>query len=330
MDKHSAQDSLLNYFDELLGDLQPEPIQVAAPVPTPALKPEPAPVPVVQQTTQTLDQRELEASKRLQLQALLNQQITPVPAPAPKPKTATEPKTVTAPASVPPPAVQTQPVVQTQPAVQTREVAVSPIVVEKAETQAPAKVIAPALKIEAKAPVEAVQVAEVAEQDAHTLDNPLLHWAENGRPQWAQSRFEVLLFNVSGLTLAVPLIALGQIQTIGDQLTPIFGQSDWFMGLLNSPMGQIKTLNTALFVMPEKYSPKFLETAKYVISIDGLNWGLAVDAVNQPITLEPSDVKWRSQRTSRPWLAGTVKSAMCALIDIPRMATLLMATERRR
>lgn len=316
MDKHSAQDSLLSYFDELLGDLQPEPIQVAAPVPTPALKPEPAPAQVVQQTTQTLDQRELEASKRLQLQALLNQQITPVPAPAPK--TVTEPKTVTAPA------------VQTQPAVQTREVAVSPIAVEKAETHAPAKVIAPAPKIEAKAPVEAVQVAEVAEQDAHTLDNPLLHWAENGRPQWAQSRFEVLLFNVSGLTLAVPLIALGQIQTIGDQLTPIFGQSDWFMGLLNSPMGQIKTLNTALFVMPEKYSPKFLETAKYVISIDGLNWGLAVDAVNQPITLEPSDVKWRSQRTSRPWLAGTVKSAMCALIDIPRMATLLMATERRR
>ncbi|WP_028877517.1 chemotaxis protein CheW [Teredinibacter turnerae] len=324
MDKHSAQDSLLSYFDELLGDLQPEPIQVAAPVPTPALKPEPAPAPVVQQTTQTLDQRELEASKRLQLQALLNQQITPVPAPAPKPKTVTEPKTVTAPAAVPPPAVQTQP------AVQTREVAVSPIAVEKAETHAPAKVIAPALKIEAKAPVEDAQVAEVAEQDAHTLDNPLLHWAENGRPQWAQSRFEVLLFNVSGLTLAVPLIALGQIQTIGDQLTPIFGQSDWFMGLLNSPMGQIKTLNTALFVMPEKYSPKFLETAKYVISIDGLNWGLAVDAVNQPITLEPSDVKWRSQRTSRPWLAGTVKSAMCALIDIPRMATLLMATERRR
>ncbi|WP_339075184.1 chemotaxis protein CheW [Teredinibacter turnerae] len=322
MDKHSAQDSLLNYFDELLGDLQPEPIQVAAPVPTPALKPEPAPVPVVQQTTQTLDQRELEASKRLQLQALLNQQITPVPAPAAK--TVTEPKTVTAPAAVPPPAVQTQP------AVQTREVAVSPIAVEKAETHAPARVIAPAPKIEAKAPVEVVQVAEVAEQDAHTLDNPLLHWAENGRPQWAQSRFEVLLFNVSGLTLAVPLIALGQIQTIGDQLTPIFGQSDWFMGLLNSPMGQIKTLNTALFVMPEKYSPKFLETAKYVISIDGLNWGLAVDAVNQPITLEPSDVKWRSQRTSRPWLAGTVKSAMCALIDIPRMATLLMATERRR
>ncbi|WP_018415266.1 chemotaxis protein CheW [Teredinibacter turnerae] len=329
MDKHNAQDSLLSYFDELLGDLQPEPTQ--APEPVPARKPEPAPAPAVQQTAQTLDQRELEASKRQQLQALLNQQITPAPASAPKPKTVTEPKTVTAPAPVAPPVVTAQPIVKTQPAVQTqKKVTVAPPVTEKAQPHTPAKVVAPAPKVVAKAPVETVQVAEVAEQNAQTLDNPLLHWAENGRPQWAQSRFEVLLFDVSGLTLAVPLIALGQIQTIGDQLTPIFGQSDWFMGLLNSPMGQIKTVNTALFVMPEKYSPKFLETAKYVISIDGLNWGLAVDTVNQPITLEPSDVKWRSQRTSRPWLAGTVKSAMCALIDIPRMATLLLATERRR
>ncbi len=159
--------------------------------------------------------------------------------------------------------------------------------------------------------------------------NSVLEWADNGRPQWAQERFEVLLFDVGGLTLAVPLIALGQIQNIGEELTPIFGQSDWFMGLLNTPQGQVRTVNTALFVMPEKYSDKFLETAKYVISIDSLPWGLAVDSVNQPISLDPADVKWRSSRSSRPWLAGTVKSAMCALIDIPQMAAMLQASESR-
>jgi len=150
-----------------------------------------------------------------------------------------------------------------------------------------------------------------------------LEWADNGRPHWAQNQFDVLLFKVSGLTLAVPLIALGHIQSIGEQLTPIFGQSKWFMGLLNSPHGQIRTINTALFVMPERYSDTFQNTAKYVISIDGLPWGLAVDSVDQPVSINPSDVKWRTQRTSRPWLAGTVKTAMCALIDIPRMGAIL-------
>lgn len=156
----------------------------------------------------------------------------------------------------------------------------------------------------------------------------LLRWHENGRPLWAQKDFDVLLFEVSGLTLAVPLIALGQILYLKDGLTPIFGQSDWFMGLLPSPRGNIKTVNTALFVMPERYDEKFLDTARFVISIDGLPWGLAVDSVNQPSRIHPDAVKWRSNRSKRPWLAGTVKSAMCALIDIPQMGKLLLDSEK--
>jgi len=157
-----------------------------------------------------------------------------------------------------------------------------------------------------------------------------LAWLDNGRPAWAQKRFDVLLFTVSGLTLAVPLIALGQIQRLTDDLTPLFGQADWFMGLLPTPRGRIRTVNTAKFVMPERYDESFERTAEYVISIDGLPWGLAVDKVNQPISLDPDDVKWRTERTRRPWLAGTVKEHMCALLDIPRIGQLLMDAERKR
>jgi len=155
-------------------------------------------------------------------------------------------------------------------------------------------------------------------------------WLANGRPAWAQERFDVLLFKVSGLTLAVPLIALGQIQPLTDELTPLFGQADWFMGLLPTPTGKIRTVNTARFVMPERYDERFVETAEYVISIDGVPWGLAVDSVNQPISLDPEDVKWRTERSRRPWLAGTVKEHMCALLDIPRIGQLLMEADRKR
>lgn len=155
-----------------------------------------------------------------------------------------------------------------------------------------------------------------------------LEWLENGRPQWAQSRFDVLLFKVSGLTLAVPLISLGQIQPLTDELTPLFGQADWFMGLQPTPAGKIRTVNTAKFVMPERYDERFLQTAKYVVSINGVPWGLAVDSVNQPIRLLPDDVKWRSDRSKRPWLAGTVKDHMCALLDIPRIGQMLMDADK--
>jgi purine-binding chemotaxis protein CheW len=155
-----------------------------------------------------------------------------------------------------------------------------------------------------------------------------LEWLENGRPQWAQSRFDVLLFKVSGLTLAVPLISLGQIQPLTDELTPLFGQADWFMGLQPTPAGKIRTVNTAKFVMPERYDESFLQTAKYVVSINGVPWGLAVDSVNQPITLMPDDVKWRGDRSKRPWLAGTVKAHMCALLDIPRIGQMLIDADK--
>jgi purine-binding chemotaxis protein CheW len=172
--------------------------------------------------------------------------------------------------------------------------------------------------------------ADLAVEQQAVIESALegLHWAENGLPQWAQKDFEVLLFQVSGLTLAVPLMALGQIQPLTDDLTPLFGQADWFMGLLPTPTGKVRTVNTAKFVMPERYDEAFVKTAKYVISIDGVPWGLAVDSVNQPITLRPDDVKWRTERTKRPWLAGTVKEHMCALLDVPRIAEMLMSADR--
>lgn len=157
-----------------------------------------------------------------------------------------------------------------------------------------------------------------------------MEWADNGRPLWAQEAFDALLFDVGGLTLAVPLVSLGQIVPLNKEvLTPIFGQVDWFMGMLSSNLGQLRVVNTALFVMPEKYDERFPESAEYVISLDGVPWALAVNRVNQPVRLNPDEIKWRSERSKRPWLAGTVKTAMCALLDVPKMAHILNESDKQ-
>lgn len=187
------------------------------------------------------------------------------------------------------------------------------------ETATPIVATHPALE------ASAVTVAEIVTQH---FQMPGLEWLPNGLPQWAQSRFDVLLFKVSGLTLAVPLISLGQIQPITDELTPLFGQADWFMGIQPTPQGKIRTVNTAKFVMPERYDENFVKNAKYVVSINGVPWGLAVDSVNQPISLKPDDVKWRGDRSKRPWLAGTVKEHMCALLDIPMIGQMLIDADK--
>ena len=63
--------------------------------------------------------------------------------------------------------------------------------------------------------------------------------------------------------------------------------------------------------MPERYTAQMRDDLKYVISINGYDWGLAVHQVRNSIRLEPSDIKWRTQRTKRAWLAGTVIEHMC-------------------
>ncbi len=153
-------------------------------------------------------------------------------------------------------------------------------------------------------------------------------WCENGRPQWAQDAFECLLFKVAGLTMAVPLVELGSIYPITDELTAIFGQADWFIGLMSTNAGNIRTVNTAKIVMPERYDDEFLDNIGYVISINGYDWGLAVDCVDKAITLEPEAVRWRTSRSKRPWLAGTVVEYMCALFDVQAMAQMLGQSDR--
>lgn len=122
----------------------------------------------------------------------------------------------------------------------------------------------------------------------------------------------------------MPLVCLGSIYPLENQeLTPLFGQPDWFLGILPSQAGNLKVLDTARWVMPERYRDDYRDGLKYVISVQGYEWGLAVHQVSRSIRLDPSEVKWRTQRHQRPWLAGTVIEHMCALVDVTALAELI-------
>ena len=146
----------------------------------------------------------------------------------------------------------------------------------------------------------------------------------DGRPSWAAEPFECLLFDVAGLTLAVPLVCLGSIYSLaGHELTPLFGQPEWFLGILPSQAGNLKVLDTARWVMPDRYREDFRQGLQYVISVQGYEWGLAVHQVSRSLRLDPNEIKWRSHRGQRPWLAGTVIEHMCALLDVAALAELI-------
>jgi purine-binding chemotaxis protein CheW len=147
-------------------------------------------------------------------------------------------------------------------------------------------------------------------------------WTE-GRPNWAQERFECLLFVVKGLKLAVPLAELGGIHKQEKEPTPLFGQPGWFLGILRNNRMNIGLVDTAQWVMPEYINGDHNTDYRFAIHIHNSEWGLACDEVAEAISLDPSEVKWRTKLGRRPWLAGTVVDHMCALIDVAAFARLL-------
>lgn len=152
--------------------------------------------------------------------------------------------------------------------------------------------------------------------------------AVDGRPHWASGQFECLIFNVAGLKLAVPLVSLGSIHQIDREFNALPGQDEWFLGILQTAnSGNIKVLNTARWVMPERYDPAKRDTLEYVITIHGHPWGFACHGVEQSIKLSPDQVKWRGERGKRPWLAGTVLEYMCSLIDTDGFQNIISESE---
>ncbi len=136
--------------------------------------------------------------------------------------------------------------------------------------------------------------------------------------------FQALYFEVAGLVLAVPLTSLGGIHQL-EKVGPLFGKPDWFKGVMLHRDEKLNVVDTAQWVMPEKYDEKLAESLnyQYLIMLDNSSWGLACERLVTTATLQPDEVKWREATGKRPWLAGMVKEKMCALIDVKQLITML-------
>ncbi|MBE0485288.1 chemotaxis protein CheW [Marinobacter sp.] len=167
------------------------------------------------------------------------------------------------------------------------------------------------------------QTAEVKAPDAGSAEPPT-------RPDWSENPFECLIFTVAGLQLAVPLVLLGAIHRIEEEIRPIPGSPRWYMGIRPGNDYNLRVVDTAEWIMAGRVPPAARDNYRFVIRLDDSEWGLACDDVAQSFTLKPDQVRWRTARSKRPWLAGTVIDHMCALIDVGTMAHLLVRAEREQ
>lgn len=149
------------------------------------------------------------------------------------------------------------------------------------------------------------------------------------QPDWARHEFQCLLFHVSGITLAVPLVKLNGVIPWSDSITPMPGHSAAFMGLLRHLNQNVKVMDTAEVILPQDQRGKNLIPAgkrvQKILLMDEGRWGLACDDIGEVVTLDSQDVRWRTAQGKRPWLAGTISARLCALLDTDALAEILEA-----
>ena len=202
---------------------------------------------------------------------------------------------------------QPEPVAKATPTPQAKAPAAKPLINTTAKTTV--KPVAP----EVKAP--AVQTG----QGGGKAKTPAV-----SDKMYRQGEFQALFFDVAGLTVAVPLTELGGIHNMG-KLNSLIGKPDWFMGVMVHREQKLNIVNSAKWVMPEKYDIDLENNLEYqyIIMLDNSNWGLACEKLVNTVTLSQEDVKWKEQSGRRPWLAGLIKERMCALLDVSALIEML-------
>lgn len=137
-------------------------------------------------------------------------------------------------------------------------------------------------------------------------------------PEWAQSRFQCLMFSVAGLKIAAPLEKLNGIIEWPARITLIPGRAPWFLGLYRNRDTNVQIMDLARILQLDHAAEATASArAKYIMLIDEGRIGLASDSVANMLTLEPEAVKWNAiTPTTRRIVAGTVVEQMCAVLDI--------------
>lgn len=138
-------------------------------------------------------------------------------------------------------------------------------------------------------------------------------------PEWARHEFQALFFKVDHMILATPLTELSRTLKLDRKPGKIPGQPSWFLGLLDDQDSRIGVLDTGQLVFGKtRGSQRDLEIKpfKRILVTQDKRWGLACDEILSIGRLKPEKVRWRTSRTKKPWLIGTVIEELTAIIDV--------------
>lgn len=152
--------------------------------------------------------------------------------------------------------------------------------------------------------------------------------AETGAGTGAETAAETAacyrVWDLSGLLVATPAAR------VTDEITPPSlwqppGSPAWLQRGRFDNRG-LPIVDGALLVLPADLAPRQTGLAARcgrILILDGGAWGLALPGPSREESIAGDGVCWRGPRGRRPWLAGTLASRHCILLDVDNIAALV-------
>ena len=144
-------------------------------------------------------------------------------------------------------------------------------------------------------------------------------------PAWGEASFQVLLFVVGGVRLAVPLSELLGILPLQGSISHLPGQPNWAMGVVRNRDEKVVVVDTRRLLMPQSPPPERAPAYSHILLIGDGGRGLAVNALDGTEMLESEAVRWRGREHRHPWYAGIISDKLTAVVDVDGIMRMLAA-----
>jgi purine-binding chemotaxis protein CheW len=144
-----------------------------------------------------------------------------------------------------------------------------------------------------------------------------------GLPEWALAPFQILLFRIRGVDLAVRLKELDSILRWNGESTAIPGQPGWQRGLFLHQRGVVSLVDLSGLIMPERSMPDADALPAYLLLVGGARRGVLCDSIQRPRLVCADDVRWHLSREKRPWSYGIMAENLAMLLDVNALMRML-------
>jgi purine-binding chemotaxis protein CheW len=144
-------------------------------------------------------------------------------------------------------------------------------------------------------------------------------------PDWVDGAFQVLLFEVNGIKMGIPLTSLVGILTYSGEASQLPGQPAWSLGVILNREEKVVVINSAKLLMPERLDDDAAITPQHLLLIGDGQRALAVDSICNTLMMDKEEIRWRSGSGVRPWYAGIIIQELSVLLDVDGILKMLAA-----